>query len=77
MPVATTARACIEDYRVPGSDLIIKKNDMVTFNATFMIIAALRLTYLGGVDLTDGVSLVGLHLKTTLVSRLLLFGLSD
>ena len=63
MPVATTARACIEDYRVPGSDLIIKKNDMVTFNATFMIIAALRLTYLGGVDLTDGVSLVGLHLS--------------
>ena len=63
MPVATTARACIEDYRVPGSDLIIKKNDMVTFNATFMIIAALRLTYLGGVDLTDGVCLVGLHLS--------------
>ena len=35
-PVAITARACIEDYRVPGSDLVIKKNDMVTFNATFM-----------------------------------------
>ena len=35
-PVATTTRACIEDYRVPGSDLIIKKNDMVAFNAIFL-----------------------------------------
>lgn len=35
-PVASTTRACVEDYRVPGSDLVIKKNDMVTFNAIFL-----------------------------------------
>ena len=35
-PVAATVRACNEDYRVPGSDLVIKKNDMVVFNATFL-----------------------------------------
>jgi len=35
-PVAATVRACNEDYRVPGSDLVIKKNDMVAFNATFL-----------------------------------------
>ena len=35
-PVAATVRACNEDYRVPGSDLVIKKNDMVAFNAIFL-----------------------------------------
>ena len=35
-PLAVTVRACNEDYKVPGSDLVLKKEEMVAFNGMFM-----------------------------------------
>ena len=32
-PIIMTIRSCTEDYAVPGSNLILKKNDMLAFNA--------------------------------------------
>ena len=32
-PVVMTIRACTEDYAVPGTNLVLKKNDLLTFNA--------------------------------------------
>jgi len=32
-PIVMTIRACTEDYAVPGTNLVLKKNDMLTFNA--------------------------------------------
>jgi len=32
-PVVMTIRSCTEDYAVPGTNLVLKKNDMLTFNA--------------------------------------------
>merc|ERR1712223_543540 len=32
-PIVMTIRACTEDYAVPGTNLVLKKKDMLTFNA--------------------------------------------
>jgi len=32
-PIVMTIRACTEDYAVPGTNLVLKKNDLLTFNA--------------------------------------------
>merc|ERR1712055_1048893 len=32
-PIVMTIRSCTEDYAVPGTNLVLKKNDMLTFNA--------------------------------------------
>ena len=32
-PIIMTVRSCTEDYALPGSNLVLKKNEMLTFNA--------------------------------------------
>ena len=32
-PIVMTIRSCTEDYAVPGSNLVLKKNEMLAFNA--------------------------------------------
>ena len=33
-PAAFTMRACAEDYRLPGTDFTVRKNDMLLFPST-------------------------------------------
>ena len=30
-PAGLTMRACTKDYTIPGTDIVLKKNDMVSF----------------------------------------------